>query len=337
MSKIFDKLSPTLPPSCCDAPRACSFSARRAIRQSGGGLIVGNTVLEARALRGSFAGRYIIGILCFVAMLLSSCQPGTSNEQGNLLARVHNKSLHLSDLEGMLPMGSTSEDSTLIIQAFVERWVRDAVMLHEAERNVPKDLNIDKLVRDYRASLVQHTYEKVLVDQLLDSTVTQTELASFYEANKEQFYLNHDIVRVRFVKLPRSTPEVNQFEKWWVGDSREDFLEMVNYCEDFAIKFVLNDSLWIRVNDIFSYFPEGAVNESQLLSQNSLKRQDELYRCYYQRLETLNEGEIAPLSFIADQARKVILHKRKMRLLHETRENMYERALRHNEVKIYIQ
>lgn len=326
MRKNFDNPSPAVSRPCREASRSCSD-----------GLHVRTTVPEVQLFKGTSTGKYVLGILLSGMLLLAACQPGASSDQGTLLARVHNKSLYLSDLGGMLPMGSSSEDSTLIIQAFVERWVRDAVMLHEAERNVPKDLNIDKLVRDYRASLVQHTYEKVLVDQLLDSTVTQTELASFYDTNKEEFYLNHDIIRVRFVKLPRSSPEINQFEKWWAGDSREDFLEMVNYCEDFAVKYVLNDSLWVRVSDIHSYFPEDMVSESQLLSQNSFKRQNESFRCYYQRLETLQEGKIAPLSFIADQARKVILHKRKMRLLHETRENMYERALRHNEVKIYIQ
>jgi len=65
-----------------------------------------------------------------------------------LLARVHSKELHLNDLEGMFPQNANASDSGLIIQAFVNRWVRDAVLQWESERNLPSDLNIDRLVRD---------------------------------------------------------------------------------------------------------------------------------------------------------------------------------------------
>jgi hypothetical protein len=269
--------------------------------------------------------------------LLQACRPAGGDEDVRLLARVHNKSLYLSDLEGMIPEGSSSEDSSLIIRAFTERWVRDAVMLHEAERNVPKDLNIDKLVRDYRASLVQHTYEKVLVDQLLDSTVTQAELDAFYEINKEEYYLNHHVLRFRFVKIPLVPSNLQQFEKWWVGDSQEDLLELRNYCASYAVHSVLDDNLWMRASEVAHLFPEGIISETQLLYQGSLKRQDETFRYYFRKLDARPEGEIAPQSYVADQIRKVILHKRKMSLLYETKENMYERALRLNEVKIYIQ
>ena len=133
----------------------------------------------------------------------TACSPASREKDPNdrLLAKVHNKSLYLSDMEGMIPEGLSSEDSSLIINAFVERWARDAVMMYQAERNVPKDLNIDKLVRDYRASLLTNNYEKILVEQLLDSLVTQQELADFYELNKSQYQLEFDIVRGHFVKV----------------------------------------------------------------------------------------------------------------------------------------
>lgn len=286
----------------------------------------------------SFNRLFILAACAAISLgLLKACRPAGGEEGVRLLARVHNKSLYLTDLEGMIPQGSSSEDSALIIRAFTERWVRDAVMLHEAERNVPKDLNIDKLVRDYRASLVQHTYEKVLVDQLLDSTVTQAELDAFYETNKEEYYLNHNILRFRFVKLPLVPSNLQQFEKWWAGDSQEDLLELRNYCASYAVHFVLEDNLWMRASDVANLFSEGMISETQLLHQNSLKRQDETFRYYFRKLETRPEGEIAPQSYVVDQIKKVILHKRKMSLLYETKENMYERALRLNEVKIYIQ
>ena len=53
--------------------------------------------------------------------------------------------------------------------------------------------------------------------------------------------------------------------------------------------------------------------------------------------ETTAAGEYPPLSYIEGQATKVILHKRKIKLLEEKKEEMYERELRRNNVKIYTQ
>ncbi|MEL6142231.1 MAG: hypothetical protein AAFU67_11495, partial [Bacteroidota bacterium] len=132
-----------------------------------------------------------------------------------LLARVHSKELHLSDLEGMFPQNASDSDSSLIIQAFVNRWVRDAVLQWESERNLPSDMNIDRLVRDYRASLVRSTYEKVLVQQRMDSVVTQEQLAEYYESNKEQHQLEKPIIRCYFIKVPHPTPESKRLQRLW--------------------------------------------------------------------------------------------------------------------------
>ncbi|MFN6071273.1 MAG: hypothetical protein ACK489_03305, partial [Bacteroidota bacterium] len=92
-----------------------------------------------------------------------SCSEDIQTKNGNFqLARVYNKSLYIKDLEGMFPPGTSAYDSSLITNAYTQRWVREAVLLYEAENNLPKDLNIDRLVRDYRSSLVRNNYEQVL-------------------------------------------------------------------------------------------------------------------------------------------------------------------------------
>ena len=133
----------------------------------------------------------------------------------------------MSDLEGMIPEGSTAKDSSLIMNAYVERWIRKALLLHEAERNIPQDLNIDKLVRDYRASLVTNNYEQLLVEQMLDSTITQQELNDFYNKHKEQYQLETPIVRSYFIKLPKNAPNANNLRRWW--DTTSDLEALISW------------------------------------------------------------------------------------------------------------
>lgn len=272
-----------------------------------------------------------------VALLVVACQPSSNNKNPNnrALARVYNKTLYLADLEGMIPAETSSEDSAMIINAYVERWVRDAALMYEAERNVPKDLNIDKLVRDYRASLIKHSYEKILIEQLLDSTVTAAQLDEYYQSNKEQFPLETDIVRCRFVKLPRNAPDIPQFEKWWKSDKLEDFQMMVSYSNDHAVTKILDDSLWVGISDVAAVWPGNAAELANVQPGKTLNRRDDNFLYYFQLNQLMRAKELAPIGYVDDQLKKVILHQRKMKFLDETRENIYQDALRRNQVNVF--
>lgn len=281
----------------------------------------------------------IFGIAVLLSTLMCwtlACQSGGKGDDANrMLARVHNKTLYLSDMEGMIPAETSSEDSAQIIKAYIERWVRDASLMHEAERNVPKDLNIDKLVLDYRASLIRHSYEKILIDQLLDSTVTTAQLQAYYEKTREEFPLKTDIVRCRYIKLPRNASELNQFEKWWKSDNIEDFQLLVAYCNEHAVTQMLDDSLWYSLPSLDSQWPGGSGELRNLAPGQKISRKDETFLYYFQMGAIMREKEIAPMGFVSDQLKKMILHQRKMKLLEETRENMYQDALRRNQVQVY--
>lgn len=128
-------------------------------------------------------------IFLSVCALLWQCSGHESPQQDDkLLAQVYNKNLYLSELEGIVPEGVTKEDSALMVNAYVQRWIREQLLMYEAERNIPKDLDIDELVRNYRASLVRFNYEEQIIAQQLDSVISEPELKTFYENNKDQFH-----------------------------------------------------------------------------------------------------------------------------------------------------
>lgn len=280
-----------------------------------------------------------LGFIAGGLLLLSSpaCKPGASGggEGSRILARVHNKTLLLSDMEGMIPSETSSEDSAQIIKAYVERWVREAAMMHEAERNVPNDLNIDKLVRDYRASLIRNNYEKILIDKLLDSLVTDSQLTEYYQNNREQFLLETDIARCRLIRLPRSAPDIRQFEKWWKSDQVEDFQLLIAYSNEHAAGSLLDDSAWYNLKYLEAQWPGSGSELRNLKPGQKISRRDDNFLYYFQMNKLMREKEFAPMAYVADQMKKVILHQRKMKLLDSTRENIYQDALRRNQVKVF--
>lgn len=276
-------------------------------------------------------------VLIIVVSFLSGCQPSSQSENDRLLARVHNKSLHISELEGMFPEGTSKQDSSLIINAYVERWIREALLLTEAERNIPKDLNIDKLVRDYRASLIRNNYERILIEELLDSTVTQAELKDFYEKNKEQYQLEVPILRAHYVKVPLTVPNESEIRQLWNSKDTTDLAKLENFCEQYDFVHQLEDSTWYRIDDISATFPSGTLTSDNINSKREFIQKDNNYLYFFRALEVKNSKEIAPLAFIEGQAKKVILHQRRLKLLEDKKEDMYELELRRNNIEIFTQ
>lgn len=269
---------------------------------------------------------------------LSSCQenPEVAASADRLIARVYNKTLYLSDMEGFFPAGTTSEDSSLIINAYTERWVRDAVLLYEAERHIPQDLNIDKLVKDYKASLIKNNYEKVLVEAALDSAISQMELIDFYEQNKEKYTLEQTILRCTFIKTGLPVPDAPQLKKLWGSKEQSDRQGLADYCRTFASSCGLADSVWYTLDQLAAEIPLGKLEEIRQRYNQESVFSDENYQYYVRILDWKDPSDIAPLEFVEEEARKVVLRKRITNLLEDKKEEMYERALKNKVIQLYL-
>lgn len=284
--------------------------------------------------------RLVIQSIClfFLGSLLCC---GTPTEQENetdpIVAKVYNKTLFVSDLEDMIPEGTVGQDSVMFLRSLVEKWVRESLLMHEAERNIPKDLNIDELVRDYRASLIRHNYEQFLVEVQLDSIVSNQELSTFYEKNKDQYQLTSPILRSYFIKVPLTAPEIDDLEDWWKSDTEEDYMNMVDYCSKYAEIYMLNDSLWYKLDEISNQLPKGTLTSKNIKSGKNINLKDDDYQYFAKVIESVDEKELAPLPYIQSQISKLILHKRKIELIESKKEEMYDRESMRNNVKVYLQ
>ena len=274
-------------------------------------------------------------VLFALAVTLVACDWKADRGADRLLVRVFNRELHLSDLENMFPEEASRADSFLIIQAFVSRWVREELLMHEAEKNLPPDLNIDQLVRDYRRSLIGNNYEQVLVEQLLDSTVTKTELQGFYEKNKEQYELETPIIRCYFIKIAAPVPKTDSLVNFWTKPRGSNLSKLEAYCQKYATAHTLVDSIWHKVDVIGSVMPKGTITADNIASKREFRQSDGEFVYYFRLLELKNRKEIAPLGYIQQQARTFVLHKRKLDLLQRKREDLYEIALKKGNIEIF--
>ncbi|HHS96047.1 MAG TPA: peptidyl-prolyl cis-trans isomerase [Phaeodactylibacter sp.] len=282
-----------------------------------------------------FALSFFAGAI-FTLLFALACNRGADATQpeSKVLAQVHNSVLYLSDMEGMFPEQCTAKDSAMIIHGFVDNWVRDKVLMYEAENNLPKNINIDKLVSDYRASLIRHNFEKNMVEILLDSTVTDTQLFDYYQQNKEQYKLSSPILRCRLLKVDKEKVDIEKLKKLWKSNSEEDFLALLDFASKQAELYLLEDSLWYKKEDIILRLPKGTLN-GKLSIGKDLQLNEDGFIYFFKLNDIIKKGKPAPLSFVKEQINKVILHQRKKAILKEKTEEMYERALRKKQINIF--
>lgn len=274
-------------------------------------------------------------LLSLLVLLLSAaCGNGSGTSANDVtLAQVYNKTLLLSELEGVIPEGTPATDSALIVSAYVQRWVREQLLMYEAERNIPKDLNIDELVRNYRASLVRFNFEEQIIAEKLDSTVSEGEQREYYENNKDQFQLESTILKCQLLKLRPEAPQ-SEINKLWNSRKDSDKVKLANYAKMWAEAALLDEEKWYKLEDIAAILPDGTLSPDNVNSRREGTLSDGGIRYYYRVVEAVQGKTTAPFDYAREQATKVILHHRKQQLLEKWKEELYQKELRRENIKI---
>ncbi|MBK6784285.1 MAG: hypothetical protein IPG79_11385 [Saprospiraceae bacterium] len=81
----------------------------------------------------------------FVLFSLLSCNTDSKNKDLNPLVKVGDKVLFNSVIDQLVTEDTSPEDSASIVGGYVENWVRDNLVILEAEK-IPLDLNLSNLL-----------------------------------------------------------------------------------------------------------------------------------------------------------------------------------------------
>lgn len=266
--------------------------------------------------------------------------PGISNQSTEevAIARVHNLFLYPSDLEGVIPKGSTAADSANIVERYIKSWVRKQLLMHEAASNINFDeAEIERKIMDYRYALMAYEFEKLYVNRELDTEISEEEIRKYYDDNIDNFQLKQNIVRAHFVKLPKNAPKLARFRKLWVSTKEKEIEELRSYIYRFALASSMDESSWFNFEDVVRNSPYISVpNKVQFLKANSQSEsEDEEFIYFLKIFEYKIVDEIPPMDFVRDQIQSVILNKRRVALSQQLEQKVYDKALRNKDFEIF--
>jgi hypothetical protein len=270
-------------------------------------------------------------------VFLSGCSEKSDVSRRVQVAKVFDTYLYLDDLTGLIPAGLSPGDSTAAAKDYIEKWVRNQLILNKAELNLTEqEKDVDQLIENYRTSLLVYTYEQSYVREKLDTSVTPEEIKSYLDENSSNFILGEPVIKGMYIKVPANAPEIWKLRQWCASGIKDNAASIETYCYQNAEKYDYFNQGWINLSEAIKLFPENySVQESSLRYRHYLEAQDSSVYYFLVVSEYALGGDISPLDLVENDIKTIIINKRKINLLTELEASIYEDGLNRNYFTIY--
>jgi len=256
-------------------------------------------------------------VLLYTLLLVTSCDYFKQEELKTPIARVNDSYLYQEDLKDLIFDDTSKEDSVLIVNNFIRRWATQQLLIDQSIINLPqnKQEDFNKLVEEYKIDLYTEAYKSAIISKQLDSVVTNEELAIYYEANKENFKLNDDLLKIRFIQVDKNYSNIKKLAKIFTRFNEEDKVTLTEL--KFKFKAVnLNDSVWVKKDILINTLPIIQSKSKQVLKKSNYAQLQDSLGVYLVKInDVLKPNDIAPLSYVKPTIKQIILNKRKRELL----------------------
>ncbi|WP_228527771.1 peptidylprolyl isomerase [Pararhodonellum marinum] len=254
------------------------------------------------------------------------------------VAAVGNITLRHSELASITKETDSPSDSTNLANRYVQTWIKKHLMIKEAGNKIPIDeAELNRKLLDYKYALMVYEYEKAYIEENIDLNISNEEILAYYNANQENFSLKEIIVRTNYLKMEKGISQNRQADQLLSKETQNNKTNLRELALKYANNYFLEDSTWVKFDDILSNTPLADHNNKvQLLRQNKMiKVDDNNYSYYFKILEYKLQDQVPPIEFVSDEISKIILNKRKVAIAEQLQKDIYNRALENNEFKIY--
>lgn len=277
-------------------------------------------------------------IVCY--LLVGSCNFFTSPQDKNEkpIARVYDKYLYESDIAGMGKGAIRPEDSIQAIHNYIDSWIRHNLMLRYAQDNLPdEEQRLNDRLRDYKESLLIYQYENDLVNQKLDTSVSEEEVEKYYSDHQDIFSLKKEIVRVKYIILPKNTSEPLDSVKAWIRNMNDyNRPKLLGFCREYAVRYSIGDSMWYNKEELTALLPADNFNfENAEFNRSYVETADSGYRYLIKFDDYRIKGSDAPIDFVKNEIINIILNQRKMAFVGRIHKNIYDDGLKNGDFEVY--
>lgn len=254
------------------------------------------------------------------------------------VARVNDTYLYKDELNGIVTLGVSKEDSAIRIESYINSWIRKQLLIQEAAKKINiNEAEVERKILDYRFSLIAYEYQSFFVKQNLDTVVSNSQIESYYKENIDNFILKQNIVQATFMKVPKTAPRTNKIKDLIFSRKEKDEKELKSYCLSFSTVYHLSDSTWMVFDELVKNSPLVEIpNKIQFLKAYPYyETSDDSYLYFLKVVKYRISDNISPLEFVKDDIRNIILNKRKVELAKKLEDDVYNNAASEKEFEVF--
>lgn len=268
---------------------------------------------------------------------LISCTDKAPRSKGDALVSVGQHTLTAFEVKKLIPKTLSSQDSLMMAESYVKKWVKNALIYDLANKHLEDEKEeIDRLVDAYRQSLMSHKYEEKLVEERLSAEISDKEISDYYEANKESFLLEEDIVKGLFLKVPSDAPGLSDLKKWCNSGGDELIEKIEKYSLQNAVIYDYFYDRWMSGEEIAENMPVKKSEFNRMLKTDKLIEVSDSAYCYLLKVKEVEfKGNRAPFDYASAQIKEILLSQRKSEFLRSFEEEIYNEAIRKGNVKFH--
>jgi hypothetical protein len=261
-----------------------------------------------------------------------------SDQQRQPAARANNSYLYKDELIGIVAPGTPSGDSTKLVEAYINSWIKKQLLIREASRKIDiNEAEVERKVLDYRYSIIAYEYQNQFVHKNLDTSVANAEIEQYYKDNIDNFILKQNIVQATFIKVPQNAPRTNKIKELMYADRDQERQELKSYCLSFSAAYHISDSTWMVFDDLVKNSPLAEIpNKIQFLKTNPYYETSDNNFLYFLRVERYRISDnVSPLEFVRDDIKNIILNRRKVDLAKKLEDDVFKAAKDDDDFEIY--
>ncbi len=280
--------------------------------------------------------KQLISLLLLTSILFVHCKP-KSDKDKTPVARVYDKYLYKEDLAKIIPKDATKQDSIEKIKKFIDFWVKEQAFTRTAELNLPEEQkDVSKELEKYRTTLLIERYKRSFLLHNLDTTITKNQIQAFYDKHKEEFKLTQPAIKVSYVKVLSTAPNIAQVARLYSSNLEKDKAKIQEYCDSHSALYQNFNNEWIYFNKLIIGVPLKVTDVDDFLKRKRyITVKDSIYSYYVNVSNYRLKGEVSPLIFVEDNIQSMLLNQRRRFLIDSLQTSVYNNMIDDRTIEIF--
>lgn len=275
-------------------------------------------------------------LLFLIGLTFLSCDRKMPDQTRVPLLEVEGRFLYLDQIQDIIPPNVKASDSAEIADSYIRKWTTDVLLYETARRNISDNAEIERLLEDYKKSLIIHQYQQRLIRQRLSDKPSEEELKSFYDKYGSQFVLKENLLEGILLVVPKDAPMLDKVRSWVQSGNSKSLEQIEKYSIRNALSYDYFADRWVPFNEILKKMPIQLENPSAFLSSYKYYEVSDSLKIYMLSIESVKKtGEREPYETAKDKIANIILNQRKSEFIFNFENELYKDAVKNGTVTFF--